>query len=76
MRISYLKDSRLSIARVKQIPNSKMERLFVTLIIKFTIMTFIILSSYSEHYSNRVNYAAFLVNSVHLEISPTSSLTA
>ena len=76
MRISYLIDLRLSIVKAKRIPNSKMARLFVTLIIKFAIMIFVILSSYSEHYSNGVNYATFLVNSVRLEISPTSNLTA
>ena len=42
--------------------------------IKFVIVIFAILSGYWEHYSSRVNYETFLINSVSLEISSTTTL--
>ena len=75
MGISYSKDSKNSIIKNKQqqLSNSKIERLFVTSIIKFDIV-FVILSGYWEHYPSRVNCATFSVTLMSLEISSITYL--
>ena len=37
-------------------------------------MIFVTFSGYLEHYPNRVNYAIFLMNSMNLEISSTTTV--
>ena len=75
MGISYSKDSKNSIVKNKQqqLSNSKIERLFVTSIIKFDII-FVILSGYWEHYPSRVNCATFSATLMSLEISSITYL--
>ena len=75
MGISYSKDSKNSIVKNKQqqLSNSKIERLFVTSIIKFDIV-FVILSGYWEHYPSRVNCVTFSVTLMSLEISSITYL--
>ena len=65
IRISYSKDSNNSVVLNKQPRNPGIDRLFVKSIIKFVITVFVALSSYQEHYPNRVNYVTFLVNSMN-----------
>ena len=75
MGISYSKNSKNSIVKNKQqqLSNSKIERLFVTSIIKFDII-FVILSGYWEHYPSRVNCATFSATLMSLEISSITYL--
>ena len=75
MGISNSKGSNNLIVKNKQLRNLKIERLFITFITKFVIMIFAILPNYREHYPSSVNYKTFLINSVSLEISTTTSLT-
>ena len=71
MGISYSNYSNNSIVPDTQPWNSKIDRLFITSIIKFVIIVLATLSDYWEHYSNRVNYRTFLGNSMSLELKIT-----
>ena len=55
--------------------NSKLKTLFVTSIIQFVIIIFVILTGYWEYCPNTVNYVSFSANPMSLEMFSTTILT-
>ena len=50
---------KIRLFKINNFQTQKIERLFITSIIKFVIMIFFTLSGYCEHYPNVVNYPTF-----------------